>query len=266
MSSSVSSPSSRRRAGGGVSPASAANAANAADVANTATGLPPLPADAAVPPPWGTNFDVRESLEAMRTAAVKRHLAAIGPGQARTLRHAQQRSLMTGLLGGGVVVLALWLGSLAWRGNEPPAASVAHAPAVPAAGIAVTAPVTARAAEAAPSEPVAVPAVSAHATVSPPAAAGVAEVAEASRSGAAARTSSAAMPAAARQSPVARPAPPRLVASRAGLRPAAGADEDPGDEIPGSDALDGWPRPSAAAYLPPDTPFELPAHTRLSGG
>ncbi|WP_420993768.1 hypothetical protein ACKI2N_008420 [Cupriavidus sp. 30B13] len=238
--------------------------------------MPPLPADAAVPPPWGTSFDVRESLDAMRAAAVKRHLAAIGPGQARTLRQARQRSLVTGVLGGGVAVLALWLASIALRGGGPPPAAEmagAPAPAGPAVVAETPAPVAENVPESVPesmsesmpdSVPDAVaalsPAVSAFAAAAlPPAAAGGTEPAAAGV---------AAPPVAARQAAQARPVAARLTASRSALRPAGDADEDAsyGDEAPEAGALDGWPRPSAAAYLPHDTPFELPAHTRLSDG
>jgi len=256
VSRSVSSPNpnsgSRRRAGGGAGPADAT------------TGLPPLPADAAVPPPWGTSFDVRESLDAMRAAAVKRHLATIGPGQARSLRRARQRSLVTGLLGGGVAMLALWLASIALRGNGPPAATVAHAPAMPVTAVAEqAAPPAAPAvhlAEAARSEPAAVP-------QSMPAAVAAASLAVPAFADASPRPAAAGVekPAVAAARP-ARPAPPRLIASRGDFRPAGNVAEDAGDEAPEDGAFDGWPRPSAAAYLPPDTPFELPTHTRLSDG
>ncbi|MDF3836498.1 hypothetical protein P3W85_26610, partial [Cupriavidus basilensis] len=90
-----------------------------------------------VPPPWGTNFETRDALEAMRAEAVRSHLAATAPVQARAraaaLRRARKGGLASGALGGGLAVLAVWLVTASVIGNGAPATATASVSAPPAA-------------------------------------------------------------------------------------------------------------------------------------
>lgn len=208
----------------------------------------------------------------MRTAAVRRHLAEAGPRQARVLRLARQRSLVAGTLGGGMLVLVAWLASVALRDEASPAVLTKQAPAVAAPETpAVVAPQSPVPVPVAQGEPEAVPsfvpeAVAAVAAVSPLVSAFAAAARPPVPLGAAAPAANA--PQVEPRLPMRpRPVPARAVASRNDFGHYGVAVDPAGDdEAPESGAFEGWPRPSASAYLPPDTPFELPAHTRLSGG
>lgn len=221
-----------------------------------------------VPPPWGTELDVRDALAAMRTAAIKQHLAATGPAHAQSLRRVRLRGLAAGAFGGGLAVVAAWLVTVLLVAPAPlPAPATAglqavtvQRPETAAADVqnlpAPPDPVAALPAEPAgyEPEPVAVPHPVVIAQRGRP---------KAGERGATATAASPVTPAAnavTRRQPYA--APVRFVPSASGndsqTQPRSEA-----AELPVSGAPDIDLRPSAVAFVPPDMRFELQGHARL---
>jgi len=94
-----------------------------------------------VPPPFGTRFDVREAIAAMRAEAVASYVAQASGGLLRSRQRAFRRGVAGGLLAGLVLGLAggglaWWLGRLQQTGQVQAARTV---PARPAAEVAAQA-------------------------------------------------------------------------------------------------------------------------------
>ncbi|QOT78047.1 hypothetical protein [Cupriavidus basilensis] len=248
-----------------------------------------IPSQLDVPPPWGTRFDIRDTLAAYRAEAVKVHLAATAPTQALALRRARLRGLATGTVGCGMAAAAAWLLAASLTGPAPaplaaplpafkpvsmPESSSARSPAADAglqAAVAeqpeAAAAVPAAVDSPAPAAPLPVPLLAENATT------GTAN---------SAATSPIAAPvehAVARRHSYAEPVPARQTAARSARAPAA---YDAGDSADNNasysannsagysagyrlavPAYDASSRPSAVAYLPPDSHITLHEHSRL---
>ncbi|EHP38660.1 hypothetical protein OR16_36112 [Cupriavidus basilensis OR16] len=226
---------------------------------------------------------MQDSLAALRAEAVRAHLAAIEPGQARekarALRRERKRGLSAGALGGGLAVLAAWFVTAAFIGDgQQPAAALASAPAVmPASAEPRKAPADGGMQEAAEvSLAVAVPPAP-MASLDPRLPEDAAAVA-AMRPDDARPVSPPVTAAAGRGGKHHSAGAPALVAQRVvhalPHRPAEPA-AAPASGMPAHaeaawavayDAPDAaYLRPSAVAYLPHDSRIELHAHTRLTG-
>ncbi|KJK21633.1 hypothetical protein UB46_25950 [Burkholderiaceae bacterium 16] len=212
---------------------------------------------------------MRDALAALRTAAVKQHVAATGPAHALALRRVRLRGLAAGAFGGGLAVVAAWLVTVLLMAPAPlpapattglqavtvqrPETAAAEVQNLPAARDPV-APLPAELGSHEP-EPVAVP----HPVV----------VAKSGRPMAGERgaTATAASPvtpaanAATRRQPYA--APVRFVPSASGNDSQTQPRSEAAD-LPASGAPDIDLRPSAVAFVPPDMRFELHGHARLT--
>lgn len=229
-----------------------------------------------VPPPWGTSFDVRDTLKTLRSEAIRDHLAATAPVHAQALRRERQRGMATGALGGAAAVLLAWFAAVMLASPEPrpkpnplAASAAAEAQADIPAAVAAEAPL-------APPEPFA---PSLAESASPQAAPSAIDepmimdprdrvrVRESRALGmvalpdahAAPRTQAVALAAPPSRRPRAAPvlAAPAAYASSI-LHPRAEAGDPPLPPAPDIDL-----RPNAVAFLPPEMGFELPGHARL---
>lgn len=241
-----------------------------------------IPSQLDVPPPWGTRFDIRDTLAAYRAEAVKIHLAATRPTHVRALRRERLRGLAAGTVGCGMAAVAAWLVAAWVTGPAPvplptfkpvsmPVPSTVPSPArlpAPDAGLQAAVaeqPETVAAAvgSPAPAAPLAAPLRAENATTS-------------TINGTATRatTSPIAAPvehAVALSHSYAAPAPARQTAARSARAPVAYDASDSADDNAGYGAgyrlavpaYDASSRPSAVAYLPPDSHITLHEHSRL---
>ncbi|NUA28544.1 hypothetical protein [Cupriavidus basilensis] len=225
-----------------------------------------IPAQLDVPPPWGTRFDIRDTLAAYRAEAVKIHLAAMRPIHVRALRRERLRGLAAGTAGCGMAAVAAWLVA-AWLTGPAPAPLPTFKPVSVPVSVPVSSPALLPAPDAglkaaAAGQPEAVAA----AVGSPAPAAPLPAPLQAENATPSTTTRPVAAPvehAVARGHSYAARAPARQAAMRSGRVPAA---YDAGDSVGymlAVPAYDASSRPSAVAYLPPDSQITLHGHSRL---
>ena len=237
-----------------------------------------IPSQLDVPPPWGTRFDIRDTLAAYRAEAVKIHLAATRPTHVRALRRERLRGLAAGTVGCGMAAVAAWLVA-AWLTGPAPAPLPASLPAFKPVSMPVSSPVSSPAQSPAPDaglqaavaeQPEAVVA----AVGSPAPAAPLPALMQAKNAITSATISPIAAPvqhAVARRHSYAAPIPARQAAARSARVPVAydagdSADDNAGYSVSYKLAMptyDAGSRPSAVAYLPPDSHISLHGHSRL---
>ncbi|AJG19341.1 hypothetical protein RR42_m1946 [Cupriavidus basilensis] len=220
---------------------------------------------------------MRDTLAAYRAEAVKVHLASTAPTLARALRRARLRGLAAGTVGCGMAAAA-WL-LAAWLTGPAPEPLPSFQPVSMPGSMPVTSPARLPAPDAGLQAAVADrPEAVAAAVDSPTPAAPLPAPLRADSATASTATSPVAAPverAMARRHSHADPVPPRQVAGRSAGTPVA---DDAGDNAGHSTsdsvghsagymlaapAYDAGSRPSAVAYLPPDSHFTLHGHSRL---